>query len=52
MLRNEFRAGEKVGCEIYQYRTETQREKGEKLGNQRGSEKCLKKENGRKDPEW
>lgn len=52
MLKNEFRAGAKVGCEIYQYGTETQKEKGEKLESQRGSEKCLKKENGRKDPEW
>ena len=52
MLKNEFRAGGKVGCEIYQSGTETQKEKGEKLEYQRGSEKCLKKENNGKDPEW
>lgn len=51
MLKNEFRAGGKVGCEIYHSGTETQKEKRERLENQRGSEKCLKKKNDRKDLE-
>lgn len=43
--------GGKVGCEKYQFWRETKKEGGEQVENQKGSEKCLQKENSRMDSE-